>query len=478
MDPTFSESGVKSLNSPHTKALVKQAWGTIHHPTLVDLVEMILAMADRYGMTNITLWKQDLSNAFGLLDVHPDSARFVASSLGDNLSYLYLIGFFGWSGTPYAFDVITRTLRRQISKEVEGRMTMYVDDILGCSRLTNLNTDMEKSANLARALLGPNAMATDKEQWGRKIDMLGWSFDLDLGVVFIADHNFYKTFYGFFNVNTDSPVMFKDLEKLASWASRYVAIAPSMKPHVLGLYASLGSTYRGRGPVMLSEDAIQDILVWRCFLSAAWLQPRHFARDFESFRRKHVEFLVSFDASLSGLGIVIEHTIGTGREEVIQVFPLPFDLANDPSYQNTAEFLAVLVATCHLVLTGRRGVGVLFKGDSRTALSWAADLSFRGTSVRKAAILFAFIGSRFDIQVVDTVHVPGVDNDIPDAISRDMDVSKRGVIWRESFQEGSIVGVDESIMRILTLCSPVSPLKSIVDYTNFWNEAMKEVLKW
>jgi hypothetical protein len=79
---------------------------------------------------------------------------------------------------------------------------------------------------------------------------------------------------------------------------------------------------------------------------------------------------------------------------------------------------------------------------------------------------------------VDTVHVPGVDNDIPDAISRDMDVSKRGVIWRESFQEGSIVGIDESIMRILTLCSPVSPLKSIVDYTNFWNEAMKEVLKW
>eukprot|EP01041_Mallomonas_annulata_P009830 gene9830-20447_t len=478
MDPSFSESGVKSLNSPQTKDLVKQAWGTIQHPTLIDLVDMILDMTDRYGMVDVALWKQDLSNAFGLLDVHPESARLVASSLGDNLTYLYLIGFFGWSGTPYAFDVITRTLRRRISREVEGRMTMYVDDILGCSRLANLRTDMETSANLARTLLGPNAMAADKEQWGRKLDMLGWSFDLDLGVVFIADHNFYKTFYGFFNVNTGSPVMFKDLEKLASWASRYVAIAPSMKPHVLGLYASLGSSYRGRGPVTLSEDAIQDILVWRCFLSAAWLQPRHFAREFESFRRKKVEFLVSFDASLSGLGIVIEPTIGTGKEEVIQVFPLPFDLANDPSYQNTVEFLAVLVATCHLVRNGRRGVGVLFKGDSRTALAWAADLSFRGTSVRKASILFAFIVSRFNIQVVDTIHIPGVDNDIPDAISRDLDVSKLGVRWRESFREGSILEIDESVMRILTLCSPKSSLNTNVDYISFWNEAMSEVLEW
>eukprot|EP01035_Chromulina_nebulosa_P069495 gene69495-biopygen35977 len=85
MDPSFSdpESGVKSLNSPQTKALVKQAWGTIQHPTLIDLVDMILDMIDRYGMVDVALWKQDLSNAFGLLDGHPESARLVASSLGD-----------------------------------------------------------------------------------------------------------------------------------------------------------------------------------------------------------------------------------------------------------------------------------------------------------------------------------------------------------------------------------------------------------
>jgi hypothetical protein len=130
------------------------------------------------------------------------------------------------------------------------------------------------------------------------------------------------------------------------------------------------------------------------------------------------------------------------------------------------------------VREGLRDIGVTFCGDSRTALSWAANLSFRGVSVRKAAILFAFITSRFGLQVVETVHVAGVDNDIPDAISRNLDISKKGIDWKKTLSENNLVALDPSILRVVGLCSPLSPLESIVEYTSFWNEAMVEVFSW
>jgi hypothetical protein len=94
-DPSFGDPEVKPLNSPEAKEMVRNAWGEINHPTLEDLVNMILEVISVYGQENICLWKQDLANAFGLLDVDPDSAHLLANSLKGDLTYIYLVGFFG-----------------------------------------------------------------------------------------------------------------------------------------------------------------------------------------------------------------------------------------------------------------------------------------------------------------------------------------------------------------------------------------------
>jgi hypothetical protein len=39
---------------------MKERWGAIEHPTIKDLVHMVLEAADKYGWENITLWKADL----------------------------------------------------------------------------------------------------------------------------------------------------------------------------------------------------------------------------------------------------------------------------------------------------------------------------------------------------------------------------------------------------------------------------------
>ena len=45
----------------------------------------------------------------------------------------YLCGNFGWVGTPYAFNVVFRTLDVITEHTIDGAGLWYVDDLNGCS---------------------------------------------------------------------------------------------------------------------------------------------------------------------------------------------------------------------------------------------------------------------------------------------------------------------------------------------------------
>eukprot|EP01035_Chromulina_nebulosa_P021950 gene21950-28420_t len=105
-DPTYSDKGVSCLNSQKTRDLVENTWGEIRHPTLEDIINMILVVKDTHGdLSKATMWKMDLANAFGLMDVFPEHAKLCCNALEGNLTLMYTQGWFGWTGTPFAFDV-------------------------------------------------------------------------------------------------------------------------------------------------------------------------------------------------------------------------------------------------------------------------------------------------------------------------------------------------------------------------------------
>lgn len=62
-------------DSPHDKnqlhETIEQLWGAIKHPTVDQLVKMVLTAADKYGWDNIILWKKDLKGAINLLFPSP-----------------------------------------------------------------------------------------------------------------------------------------------------------------------------------------------------------------------------------------------------------------------------------------------------------------------------------------------------------------------------------------------------------------------
>ena len=134
-------------------------------------------------------------------------------------------------------------------------------------------------------LLGDDSISHDKTVSGRRLDWIGWSFDLDTMCIGISDRNFYKTLLGFMSVEKDGYVQVSFLHKLASWASCYVAICPFLSPFSGYLYEAF-SGYRQEVYIKLPREAYLVILMWRLFLILMKLEPREYTRNFRTYDRR------------------------------------------------------------------------------------------------------------------------------------------------------------------------------------------------
>ena len=109
---------------------------------------MILKEQSRVGYDNLVLWKMDLANAFGLLDIRASDSHKMAYAISGNITVIYIRGMFGWAGTPFAFQVISRTLRRLIIQTIHGLLLIYVDDLLGVSSICDVDHFIDNNVNL------------------------------------------------------------------------------------------------------------------------------------------------------------------------------------------------------------------------------------------------------------------------------------------------------------------------------------------
>ena len=144
-----------------------------------------------------------------------------------------------------------------------------------------------------------------------------------------------------------------------------------------------------------------------------------YRRPFDSFRLRESSFLLEYDASLEGLGLVIFKL--EDEEELlwkVVAVGLPYELEGNSSYQNTVEFIAVVLAFACLGTLGISNASLRLRGDNISSLKWSVKERFRGNLCIKAATLYIAIGSRLDMRVKDTIHLPGKSNIICDKLSR------------------------------------------------------------
>lgn len=470
------------LNTDETAEAATTYYGQIAHPTIEDVAIMIqgfwadaLQRNPQVKYEQLRIWKMDLKGAYTLLSFRPEDAGLFGMLLTDDLVYLQIAGIFGWSGTPAAFQVVTRAIAWELKHALRSRTIMYVDDIIGVCFEEDVESDLCRTRDICTNLLGSGAVADDKTEVGRRLDIIGYTIDLDTQRVSIARKNFLKALHGFITTDVTRRVNLRTAQRLASWGTRYGKICRVMRPFCGALNRLTVGRTDPHALFPLSHEATVAIQCWRAMLCLVRYHEKEFTRTLESFMPTKPGIIVEFDSSLSGAGL-IWYARQDGAEEVrgVSAVDLSFlEFGDDSSFQNLAEFIGAILAVIGHVVLGHTGSSLALRGDSVTALTWAITERPRGSIVTNAAMVWTQLCVATDIDIQEVTHIAGIDNGNCDRLSRRGTTPNKSIereVLEMGLQGATVVDLNriESVMEILALCDPNRKLQSDSEFAQFW----------
>lgn len=197
----------------------------------------------------------------------------MTTKLIDGLISVNIQGNFGWTGMPFAFEVVTRVMRVVLKAELKGNSRMLTDDIICVFLLEDIQHDPPKIAQLIVDLLGSKGEAIEKRESthtneGRKIVVFGWILNLNDWTIDVAHHNLMKALYTFWNVDLDVGITLDRAQALCSMAQRYAMIFREMGVLMADLYCLLGgSWYKRHHTISIPSRTKAAIRLWRAVLS-------------------------------------------------------------------------------------------------------------------------------------------------------------------------------------------------------------------
>jgi hypothetical protein len=352
---------------------------------------------------------------------------------------------------------------------------MYVDDLIGVCHRKNVQHCLQVVEECITQLLGPNSVASEKTVTGTVLDFIGWYIDIDRQRIGIARHNFLKTLYGFMNLGKDSILSIREIQKLASWSSRYSFVCRYMKPFSQFLYQATAGYHSLEVRVAISDTVWQVIMLWRVFLVLMEVQPVRFTRDINSFRKEEPLWFVNLDASLTGLGwkfyrITSTPTLGS---EVIYERTLafvighntPYQLDGRSKFQNSMEFIAISMVGLILLSLGYNNCSYVIQGDNTSSLSWSDSESFKGGSSFAAALGFILTSIRGGNEIYDREHLAGTLMELEsDPLSRGRDPLELG------YQEANILRLKHNplLLEWLSVLDPNQPMEITTELVSRW----------
>ena len=440
------------INTKGAKNTLKNLYGDIHPAQLNNIVSMILGQAEKHGWDNIISWKMDLMGAYNLLFFKAEDAGLLAMELSDKLTMVSMVGHFGWVGTPYAFDVVSRILVKLIRMRIAGDVDIATDDLMGCCSKSDAQIDMDAAFTSIHDIFVADCVNDKKTELGLVIDVIGWNIDLVNRTVGVAKHNLLKALHGFMTVRLGDHLSIRHFMKLASWASRYSIICRYMKPFTHYLYSistgmkNLDATKRVTSPIY------QIVRLWVMFLVLANLEPQSFSRSILSFGPQAETLTCNIDASLEGIGILLYQTAGSSRKLIAVVgFKTPYALNHDSSFQNTMEFIAVVSTIFLCVHLGYRDTGLRLESDSTSSISWTSRESFKSERALSAACIYIPLMIKSGLVITEADHIAGTSMLLSDPLSRGTSPEDLG------FDSSVVVDLSRvpTFVKIINMMDPV-----------------------
>lgn len=480
------------LNTDETAAAAIAYYGAIRHPTIDDIAVMVYdfwrAAKHRdptVRWADMRIWKMDLRGAYTLLSFRPEDVGLFAMLLSNDLVYFQMVGIFGWSGTPAAFQVVTRAITWELRHALRSRTVMYVDDIIGVCFVEDLEADLAATRNICTSLLGPGSVADDKTEHGVRLDVIGYTLSLPDNRVLISRKNFLTALHGFISTDVTKRVNLKTAQRLASYGTRYGKICRVMRPFCGALYRVTWGRVDEHALFNFSVEATVAIQCWRAMLCLVRFRETEFTRSIESFAPATPILVAEFDSSLSGAGLIwFVRTDGVEVARGVSAVNLAFlDFGIDSSNQNLAEYIGAILAVIGQVMLGFAGTGIALRGDSVTALTWTMTERPRGVRVTNASMIWTLLCIAADVDVKEVTHIAGEDNGRCDRLSRRWDVGKTPVVSVSAEAEDIGLGrievvemdLDPSVTGIVELCDPRRELSSENQFIEFWMRARSAI---
>jgi hypothetical protein len=355
--------------------------------------------------------------------------------------------------------VVSRAIKYEVNKKISGTSDIYVDDLFGISLKAKANQDVATVSNFCESLFQSRCIADNKTEISPVMDVIGYTINWDRQLVTVSRKNFLKVIYGLSAVDFGSRIPVKTLQKFSSWTSRYSKICPILTPLAKNIYSSYKNRSRHTS-IFINNDARISLLVFRALFTLAMTHEDIFARPLFSFCPRCPEWIIEFDASLFGGGVVV-HKVGPDQRETrlgaCQFSLYSLDFQDDSSFQNTSEFLAAIVGLMLAIRLGCSGASVCFRGDSISALTWLESGRFRSSYTIKCASVLTHLCIVHNIHVNKSQHISADMNFLADALSRFHD---------HGLPTSALYGIDPS--PLIHAVNPKVPIDTDELYVSFW----------
>jgi hypothetical protein len=479
------------LNGDYASEWATETYGSIVHPTIVDVVLMILDTIDKLQaldpymkLEDLYFWKVDVSGAFTWLDFLPVDVHCMAQEMAGGRVFLSLVGVFGATILPFAFNVISKAFRYEVKKTTRGGADIYSDDGFGCCLLRDLKWETERACSIFEGMIGEKCIKKSKNVSGRIVDVIGWKVNMDLMVVSIAEKNLMKAMLVFFSIDLKKEVTLVQVQRIASYCSRYVMILEVMSPFLACIHRLMTGKAGWHGTFPITKEAAWAIKMWRAVFYLLLVDERHYGRPMASFRPRPPDYTVETDASLGGVGIILykrtdslDTCVGGSAVSIRE-----FGFGTDSGFQNTAEYIGTVLGILALVKMGVRNVDVLIRGDSTTALSWVTEGRIKGPEAINAAVVVTALYIRFGIRPRYSDFLAGLANHKADLLSR---IEEKGITVEQAMNQNGhgsapIINLrDNPGTDMLTrMCDPKVKVDDEEEFTNLWQtvrEAMESI---
>jgi hypothetical protein len=233
-----------------------------------------------------------------------------------------------------------------------------------------------------------------------------------------------------------------------------------MRPYTHTLHAITSGYNSPHVKIHLSELAQSDIMMWRAFVLLLIANPSKLSRPMQSFRHQTAQYIIKYDASLTGLGVGL-YAVADKQLLTYAALQLPFNVDNDSSNQNTMEFVAVVLG---LLLAWRANLTNFYydlHGDNMSSLAWARSDRVNSLLARRANIIFTTISMHLDAQLAETEHIPGSLNIVFDGLSRNIAPEQLGLDPLLMYPTTT----DHAMREFILLCNPALPMTDMASHT-------------